>query len=80
MHTPETFNHSSVRMGSCFGGSKKTSSSSQPLVPKPSTINEKDKAILDLKRARDKLEKYQRKVCDGSLRPVQGPVFHHCPR
>jgi hypothetical protein len=30
--------------------------------PKPSTVDTKDRAILDLKRARDKLERYRKQV------------------
>ncbi len=49
-------------MGSLFGKPERKPES--VVVRKPKTeITEKDRAILDLKNARDKIKKYRKKVC-----------------
>ena len=47
-------------MGTVFG---KTKESTKSTNAKTATISSKDRAVLDLKIARDKLNKFQKQVC-----------------
>ena len=54
-------------MGSLFGKPEKSKSTDKskpvPVTRPGNEVNDKDKAILDLKNARDRLKKYKKKVC-----------------
>ncbi len=52
------------KMGSLFGKPEKTNHSNQPQksTNPQQKVTEKDRAVLDLKNARDRLKRYRKKV------------------
>lgn len=49
-------------MGNLFGSPKKSTHKSEESQRPKASVTSKDKAILDLKNARDRLKKYRKKV------------------
>lgn len=63
-------------MGSIFGKHENknanNSKASRPAQPAPASnqVNDKDRAILDLKNARDRLKKFKKKVSESTMLQV----------
>ena len=59
-----------LKMGNLFGKSSSSSSSGQSRGKAENRVTQHDKAVLDLKLQRDKLTRFQKKVCPHTFHPI----------